>query len=66
MILARSSCEGRVAAIEGFGMRRERIEERKPKRRRPLEILPLDPRDPDILHAKELTAKLIRRRRPAV
>lgn len=39
-------------------MRRERIEKKpvkKPKRH--LEILPLDPRDPDILHAKELTEK---------
>jgi hypothetical protein len=37
-------------------MRRERIEQRRPKRARPIEILPLDPRDPDILRAKALLA----------
>ncbi len=37
-------------------MRRQRIEKKKPwKLRLPVEVLPLDPRDPDILRAKELT-----------
>jgi hypothetical protein len=36
-------------------MRRERIERKAPKRpRRSVEILPLDPRDPDIVRAKHL------------
>jgi hypothetical protein len=36
-------------------MRRERIEKPKAPRKRTLpEILPLDPRDPDVVHAKAL------------
>lgn len=47
-------------------MRRERID-RKPvkKPKRHLEILPLDPRDPDILYAKELTERQTPPRRRA-
>jgi hypothetical protein len=42
-------------------MRRERIEKTPSKESRAhLEVLPLDPRDPDILRAKEL----IRKQRP--
>jgi hypothetical protein len=38
-------------------MRRERIEKMVPKGpRKPAEVLPLDPRDPDILRAKGLLA----------
>jgi hypothetical protein len=35
-------------------MRREQIDRKFPRRRKLPEILPLDPRDPDIVHAKEL------------
>jgi hypothetical protein len=39
-------------------MRRERIVRKAPVRpRRPPEILPLDPRDPDVLRAKALVAQ---------
>jgi hypothetical protein len=38
-------------------VRRERIVRTTPKRRRrPLEVLPLDPRDPDVVRAKALEA----------
>jgi hypothetical protein len=44
-------------AHEVMAMRRERIEHRTPRRPRRLpEILPLDPRDPDIVRAKALSA----------
>jgi hypothetical protein len=48
-------------------MRRERIEKKPPKpRQRPADVLPLDPRDPDVLRAKELvTTQLPPRRRAA-
>lgn len=43
-------------------MRRERIEKKAPRKpTREVEVLPLDPRDPDVVHAKELLQ--IRRRR---
>jgi hypothetical protein len=36
-------------------MRRDQIDRKRLPRRRELpEILPLDPRDPDVVHAKEL------------
>lgn len=41
-------------------MRRERIEKRKVTLP---EVLPLDPRDPDIVHAKELTETRVPPRR---
>ena len=45
-------------------MRRERIQKKVWKQpTRPLEILPLDPRDPDIVRAKSLRASMPRRRR---
>jgi hypothetical protein len=44
-------------------MRRERIEKKVPKPKRPLEILPLDPRDRDILRAKALPASQRPRRK---
>lgn len=48
-------------------MRRERIEKKKVARRITLpEVLPLDPRDPDIVHAKGLTeTRVPSRRRPS-
>jgi hypothetical protein len=47
-------------------MRRERIE-RKPAKKpnRHLDVLPLDPRDPAVLRAKELVSTRLQRRRPA-
>ena len=47
-------------------MRRERIE-RKPtkKSNRHLDVLPLDPRDADVLRAKELVSTQLPPRRPA-
>jgi hypothetical protein len=45
-------------------MRRERIEKKKLPRKTTLpEVLPLDPRDPDILHAKELLRTRVPARR---
>ena len=47
-------------------MRRERIERESPKaRRRPVEALPLDPRDLDIVRAKELVSTQRPQRRRA-
>ena len=47
-------------------MRRERIEKPKAPRKRTLpEILPLDPRDPDIVRAKDLIEHTLRLRRRA-
>jgi hypothetical protein len=47
-------------------MQRERIERPKAPRKRSLpEILPLDPRDPDIVHAKELIEHIVPPRRRA-
>jgi hypothetical protein len=47
-------------------MRRERIEKsRAPGKRTLHEILPLDPRDPAILHAKELIERAVPPRRRA-
>jgi hypothetical protein len=47
-------------------MRREQIDRRKLSRERKLsEILPLDPRDPAIIHAKELVERSKPPRRPA-
>jgi hypothetical protein len=44
-------------------MRREQIDRKKLPRKRIPEILPLDPRDPAIVHAKELVAYQAPRRR---
>jgi hypothetical protein len=38
-------------------MERIRIERKPAKRRRPAMVLPLDPRDPDILRAKAIQAR---------
>ncbi len=39
-------------------MRRIRIQVKRPSRRQqPLEVLPLDPRDPDVVRAKELARR---------
>lgn len=47
-------------------MRRERIEKKRaPSPRKLPEILPLDPRDPDILRAKEIVVPAPPRRRAA-
>ena len=47
-------------------MRQERIETKKVRRKPTLpEILPLDPRDPEILHAKELIRTQVPPRRRA-
>jgi hypothetical protein len=47
-------------------MRRRRIVQTAPKRpNRSVEILPLDPRDPDIVRAKALEARAGRPRRRA-
>jgi hypothetical protein len=47
-------------------MRRERIEKPKARRKRTLpEILPLDPRDPDVVHAKALIGRASPPRRRA-
>ncbi len=47
-------------------MRRERIGKPKAPRKRTLpEILPLDPRDPDVVHAKELIEHAMPPRRRA-
>ena len=47
-------------------MRREQIDRQKlPRRRKLPEILPLDPRDPAIVHAKELVEKQTPPRRRA-
>ena len=47
-------------------MRRERVEKKVPRKlRRPLEILPLDPRDQDIVRAKALPVSERRRHRIA-
>ena len=47
-------------------MRREQIDRRKLFRKRPVsDILPLDPRDPDVVHAKELIEKQTPPRRRA-
>jgi hypothetical protein len=35
-------------------MQRIRIQKPKPKRQREFEVLPLDPRDPDVLRAKAI------------
>ena len=48
------------------GMERIRIENRRVKPRPRSKILPLDPRDPDILHAKAIQERhLLPRRRAA-
>jgi hypothetical protein len=45
-------------------MRREQTERKKfPRKRMLLEILPLDPRDPAIMHAKDLIEHQTPRRR---
>jgi len=45
-------------------MRREQIDRKKlPRKRKLPEILPLDPRDPAIVHAKKLMAYQAPRRR---
>ena len=47
-------------------MRREQIDRRKlPRKRKLPDVLPLDPRDPDIVHAKELIQTQIPPRRRA-
>ena len=47
-------------------MRREQIDRKKlPRRRKLPDILPLDPRDPAIVHAKELVEKQTPPRRRA-
>ncbi len=42
-------------------MRRERIIRKAPRPRKAVEILPLDPRDPDIVRAKALQDRVVRR-----
>ena len=52
------------AGYRGRTMRREHIDRKQlPRKRKLPEILPLDPRDPDIVHAKELMAYQAPRRR---
>lgn len=47
-------------------MRREQVDRKKlPRKRRLPDVLPLDPRDPDIVHAKELTETQVPPRRRA-
>ncbi|HKE54395.1 MAG TPA: hypothetical protein VKC55_06465 [Actinomycetota bacterium] len=47
-------------------MRREQIDRRKlPRKPKLPDVLPLDPRDPDIVHAKELAETQIPPRRRA-
>jgi hypothetical protein len=47
------------------GMERIKIEKRRVKPRPRPKILPLDPRDPDILHAKAIQERYLTPRRPA-
>jgi len=47
-------------------MRREQVDRRTlPRKRKLPDVLPLDPRDPDIVHAKELIETQIPPRRRA-
>lgn len=61
----RPECRGYRCVVE-VAMQRIRIERKPAKpRRRPAKILPLDPRDPDIVRAKAIQERYVPPRRRA-